>query len=173
MRSLGIDFNERRRHFRPAGLALLLAGLAVGAVLALDYREAAAELTVAEARLQRLQARKPTAAVRRGAAGGADAVSAQVLSQELRFPWNALLNEVELAASPSVALLDLTGSTRARVLRLTAEAKTIDEATRYVGRLRESPWIDEVFVSGHQSRPSPAGPIIRFTVEASWSGSAS
>lgn len=170
MHALELDFARGPRRVSPLGLLLFAAGAAaLGAVLLdhLEAREALARAEAQQARLERQarQARPGAKAPRRESAGAAERAVAQ-----LRLPWDALLREIELVGDPAVALLSLEGQGAARTLRLTGEAKTMADAVAYLERLRASPWIDAAHLTGHEERQAGGVKVMRFAIEASWSG---
>lgn len=175
MHALTINFIGRRRIASPLGLLLFAAGVAMAGAVAIDYLDARAEAQLAEAQLARLQRQsRPVAALRRdeGAATSArdDAQALGRMVSQLRLPWDALLREIEMLTDPTVALLSIEGQGQARTLRLTGEAQTMADAVAYVSRLRESPWIDAAHLSGHEERQVGAVRVIRFSLDAVWSG---
>lgn len=177
MHALELDFARRRRPLSLIGLLLLLAGAAAAAVVATDYAEARANLERLEARQARLerQARQAVTKAppaRAGAVPAADAAPAAALAvAQLRLPWDALLGEIERIADAPVALLGVEGRGDARSLRLTGEAKSMDDAVGYLARLRQSPLIASAHLSGHEERQAGAVRVIRFSLDAVWSGS--
>lgn len=169
MQALELDF-VRRRRFAPLGLLLAAAGAAMFGAALLDHLDARESLARAEARQARLErqaraVRPATKAPAREARPPAERALAQ-----LRLPWDALLREVELIGDPAVALLSFEGQGAARTLRLTGEAKGMADAVAYLERLRASPWIDAAHLTAHEERQSGSVKVLRFTVEANWSG---
>lgn len=173
MHALDLDFVKRRRLASPLGLLLLIAGTAAAGVVAMEYLDARAALErieVQQSRLER-QSRKKAPLPKAGAAPVRDdAQAASRAVAQLRLPWDALLREIELLADSSVALLSVEGQGQARTLRLAGEAKTMADAVAYLARLRESPWIDTAHISGHEERQADGVKVIRFSLEAVWSG---
>lgn len=173
MHALDLDFVKRRRLASPLGLLLLIAGTAAAGVVAMDYLDARAALERVEAQHSRLerQSRQKAPLPKAGAAPARDdAQSAARAVAQLRLPWDALLREIELLADSSVALLSVESQGQARTLRLAGEAKTMADAVAYLARLRESPWIDTAHISGHEERQADGVKVIRFSLEAAWSG---
>lgn len=171
MNALELDFARRRRRASPLGLLLLAAGAAAIGASALDYLDAREALARAEAQQARLARQAKAPPPRAAKAPVRDEVQPALRAvAQLRLPWDALLREIELLADPSVALLGIEGQGQARTLRLTGEAKTMADVVAYLGRLRDSPWIDAAHLSGHEERQAGSVKVIRFSLEASWSG---
>lgn len=173
MRPLAVDFTARRPLGSAFGLLLAGLGLAASAALGADYLAAEEELRRVEARVERARRHQPPLRARAPAGGGAaekdERANVRGIVKALRAPWSALLGELELATDESVAVLDVSTNSQGRWLRLTAEAKTMDDVLAYLGRLRDSPWLDSVALTSHETKQGGA-PAIRFAVEVAWSG---
>ena len=175
MQALDIDFARRRRTFSTLGVVLCVAGaLAAGAVL-LDYFDAREDSNRAELRQVRLQRTQRVEMLARrrespasAARGDAPAV-ARVVAQ-LGLPWGALLREIELRSGPAIALIGMESQGQTRILRLTGEAKTMADVVSYISQLRASPLIGAANLSGHEERLAGAVPVIRFSLDVTWSG---
>jgi len=176
MHALELDFVKRRRLVSPLGLLLLAVGTAAAGVVAVDYLDARAALERIEAQQSRLdrqsrQSRQGAPLPKAGAAPARDDAQAAARAVvQLRLPWDALLREIELLADSSVALLSVESQGQTRTLRLAGEAKTMADAVAYLARLRESPWIDTAHISSHEERQADGVRVIRFSLEAVWSG---
>jgi hypothetical protein len=181
MQALGFNFAGHRRLSSPLGLLLLAAGAAAIAVVTLDYLAASEELARVQARHERMvrldiatRPGKRVAALPATAASGAAGDSANGsntvmrVTQQLQLPWDALLQDLETLADPSVALLSLDAQGQAHTLRLTGEAKTMAEVLAYVGRLRALPSLDAVQLTSHEEKLAGNVKVIRFTVDATW-----
>lgn len=174
MTPLAIDFAAApRRGSRLPGLALLLAGTACLAAVALQLDETEGQVATAEARLRSLTrgqaTRSQTAATARTGTGAAAATApAAAILPRLQTPWHALLAELENAAELPVAVLGIDAEARGRSLRLAAEARTMDDVLAFVERLRQSRRLDEVYLLGHEERQVGAATVIAFTVQATW-----
>ncbi|MRD72974.1 hypothetical protein GH865_06870 [Rhodocyclus tenuis] len=173
MSALAIDFAARRtRAPSLIGFALLLAGAVCVAVVSLDIDDSEAELADATAHLRRLSrlhaadAPRPNAATRKGMPPTTAAV-AKVLPR-LAAPWPALLGELESSAELPAALIGVEIDARTRALRLTGEAKTVDDMLALVERLRASPQLAEVYLQNHEPRSIGATTVIDFTMQAQW-----
>lgn len=181
MPALDINFIKRRRFVSLFGLLLLTAGVMVAGAVAADYLEASEELQGVEARQARLLRQvklvRSSAASRQSeggrgsqAANGtpADAQSAERAIAQLRLPWSTVLHEIETLTGSTVALLSMESRGQTRTLRLAGEAKTMADAMAYVSRLRESPWIDTVYLASHEEKQAGAVKVIRFSLDAVW-----
>jgi Tfp pilus assembly protein PilN len=175
MYPLNIDFVQRRRRSSWWALAVLGVGLAFLVVALADHIDARDALAVADARIERMQARqkRDRALQRRGEP------AVQVLAEtpavrngvaRLNLPWDAILRELEQHADASIALISIESQGQGRSLRLTGEAKSMVDVLAYVGRLAASPGIAAATLSGHEVRPSGAVQVVRFSLDVSWRG---
>ena len=173
MSRLDIDFAAKpHRGSHVAGLALLLAGAAALSVVSVEIDDLEQQTLVAEARLKSLTRRDASRAARSapGPGSGKDAaagVAGDVLTR-LRAPWPDLLEQLDGLAQLPVAILDLAAEGRGRALRLTGEAKTIDDMLAFVEKLRQSRRLDEVLLERHEPRKVGAIEVVAFTVRANW-----
>jgi Tfp pilus assembly protein PilN len=175
MYPLNIDFVQRRPRSSWMALAVLGAGLALLAVALADHVDARDALAVADARLERLQARqkRDQALQRRGEPAVqvvAETPAVRNVVAQLNLPWDALLRELEQHADASVALISIESQGQGRSLRLTCEAESMVDVLAYVKRLGASPGIAAATLSGHEVRPSGAVQVVRFSLDVSWRG---
>ncbi len=147
-----------------AGVALCVA--AAGAVMA-SQRDMAAfsgDRALLEA---------PPAPPRAGAAAGraipdaeANAVNAAVV--RLNMPWPDVFDAIEHATPDSVALLSIEPDPRQEVVRIVAEVGAVDDMLKYVQRLKQQPFLVDVFLVHHEVDAQDANLPLRFQVEAHW-----
>ncbi len=173
MSSLDIDFAaDSRRGPSPAGLALLLAGAIVLALVSLEMEDIDQQTAAAESRLRSLTRRgaAPASDKAAGAAIIAAAPASEALAR-LRTPWPDLLEQLEALSDQPVVVLELGAEARGRTLRLAGEAKSLSDMFAFVEGLRQSRRFDEVFLQGHETRKLGAVEVIAFTVQAVWPAS--
>ena len=169
MQPLAINFVAAPRLGSAAGWLLLAVGAAARAAVALDALDAREALARAEAQRARLERQLRQPAPTGPGAGPAREAAARAVAR-LRLPWDALLREIERLADDSVALLSVEAQGQARSLRLAGEAKTMADAVAYLARLRESSLIEAAHLAGHEERQAGGVKVVRFTIEAGWSG---
>jgi hypothetical protein len=170
MNTLAINFAQTRRRPSWLGLILVLLGVSAALVVWLNYAEAQADLTQAQARLTRAERsasanRRPS---RQPTLQKEDDKSFSRVSTQLRRPWSGLLSDIDLISNPSVALLSVESQGQSRNLSMTGEAKTMADAVAYVNRLRQSSLIESVYLSQHEERQAGPVNVIRFSLEATW-----
>lgn len=171
--ALAIDFIEHRRFASPLGLLLFAVGVVTMGIVITDYGDAHEELQRVETQHARLLRQMRHDAVPRRQESSSskvqtDAKTAERVFSQLNLPWNVLLRELENIADPDIALLSIESQGQARTLRLTGEAKTINDVVAYVTRLRESPQIVAATLSGHEEKQAGAIQVIRFSLDIDW-----
>lgn len=166
MRRLELDYVAPPRRPRWPGLLLLALSVAIAAALLERHLRLQGEL-------QRLEAARGLLG---GAPRAARAVPAQQLAEQtkdveavvrqLALPWAALIESVEGAAHPDVALLQLQPDAPQRVLRLSAEAKDSEAMLEYVRRLGQAKLLHDVHLVSHQLQSEDPRRPIQFAVQA-------
>lgn len=96
--------------------------------------------------------------------GQVDAVNAAVI--QLNLPWRALLEAVEAATPPTVALLALEPDGKRRSVKVMAEVRTSTEMLDFVTQLKRQELFDEVVLTRHETNEQDAVRPLRFQVEA-------
>lgn len=170
--ALDINFAAKRRAGSAVGGALLLLGVAALATVVVAYRGADAELALLEQRHERVaRQQQPARTVQppqRTASAARDDSLAMARVAALAQPWGDVLLALEQSASPAVALLSVEGQGKSRQLRLTGEARSMDDVLAFARRLRESARIDAVQLTNHEERLTGAVTVLRFSLDASW-----
>ena len=176
MRALRIEFvpASPARAWHMAGLRTRLALLAAVALLAaaavaagLALRELAAAAQARGALEAAAAARTPRPApAAELPADEAAAVAAAV--DRLNLPWRDVFDAIEQATPDSVALLALEPDARRGAVRLVAEAGSTEDMLRYVERLKQQPFLADVFLTKHAVDERDTNLPLRFQVEARW-----
>ena len=166
---LHLDFSPATKRPPLSGLLLLALGIVAVVLAAIDFQSAHAVRNHEAALLRDLQSRiaeirkpsKPDVTDRR------EVQAAAAVMRDLRMPWPQLLAVFEGAASQSVALLGIDPAPSQQLVRLTAEAKTVESMLDYLDALRREP-LSEVVLVGHQVSETTPGSPIRFQAQAKW-----
>lgn len=152
------------------GLLLLAVSLFIAADLVLRYREAQLALQRFEAEQGLLSTeRRPVRAIARERLEE-HAKAAQSAIRQLALPWAALVRTLETAALKDVAILQLQPDAQQRLLRLTAEASSLETMLGYLRRLGAAPGLSEVHLLAHQVREDDPQRPVQFTLQASFRG---
>jgi Tfp pilus assembly protein PilN len=93
---------------------------------------------------------------------------AQAVLRQLALPWGQLVESLESAAMPDVAVLQVQPDAQSRVLRVTAEAKGEDTMFRYLRRLSSAEGFSDVHLVSHQVREDDPRRPLQFSVQASF-----
>ena len=96
------------------------------------------------------------------------AVSVNTAIKKLNVPWEELLDSLEEAANPKVALLELRPDTVSRQLLGVAEASNSDAMFAYVHNLKRQPMLTTAHLISHQVSEQDRNKPIRFEFTATW-----
>ena len=88
--------------------------------------------------------------------------------RQLNLPWDELLETLEAAAHPRVALLELHPEAATRRLQGVAEAKSADDMIAYIERLKAQELLDGVLLSSHQVNEQDRNKPVRFEFSITW-----
>jgi hypothetical protein len=145
---------------------LLLAGGLGSIVVAEQYSAMEEEHDTLSRQAGRLERKFKPPAVSRAPAAQKSALAER--HEATPFPWDIVLRELEIAVDPHVALLSLDTDRVASRTRLVAEARNIDDALGFAERLRDTPVARRVLLLAHETKKSPAGMVIGFTLQIDW-----
>ncbi|MEW6514310.1 MAG: hypothetical protein AB1443_09935 [Pseudomonadota bacterium] len=162
------DFNfaVARNGYSAFAWVLLLAGGLASMAIAERYGAMAEEHESLMRQAGRLERKLTPPVAKRAATAQKSALEER--HETVPFPWDIVLREIEIAVDPRVALLSLdTDMTTART-RLVAEARTIDDALGFAARLRDTPVARRVLLLAHETKKTPAGTVIGFTLQIDW-----
>jgi Tfp pilus assembly protein PilN len=87
---------------------------------------------------------------------------------QLNLPWRDLLDAMEAATPPTIALLVLEPDAKKRALKGTAEAKSSDDMIAYVEQLKQQPFFAAVALTRHEINEQDPNKPVRFQFEAMW-----
>ena len=162
-----LDFVAPVQRARAAGAALCAMGVAAALGVGLLFSGELAERNRLDAALGALArpARPATAAAARAAEDAAG------IERELSIPWSQLLAELEAAGrdtAASVSVLRVEPDPAKRVVRITAEARTLPEALGYLERLQLSKLLRFPMLESHEYRKDDAQHPVRVKLAAEW-----
>jgi len=148
------------------GLALCLAAALCWQRSGLDQLALQAEIAAADARLAARVARsaaKPVAPL-----PDAQVLAVNSVAAQLNLPWGALLDAMEQAAAPSVALLEFNPDPKNHRVKGLAEARTSAAMIAFVERMKRQPVFDGVSLTRHEFVDQDDSQPVRFEFEARW-----
>lgn len=93
-----------------------------------------------------------------------------VVSAQLNLPWRDLLDAVERATPPNIALLSLEPDAVDHTLKASAEAKDLDSMIATVESLQKQNFFSDVALVRHETNEADAHKPIRFQFNARWRG---
>ena len=168
-KALQLDFVAPRRRSRLAGSLVLSASLVLAGGLVFKYGETRQRLYHLESAEALVGGARPARAIPRERLD-AELTSAQAAVRQLTLPWAQLIDSLERAATPEVAVLHIQPDAQNRVLRVSAEARREGPMLEYLRRLEGTGSFHEVHLVSHQVREEAAGRPIQFAVQASFKG---
>ena len=172
-RRLTLEFAPGARNTPRWRVALLLASLLIGALVAWLLTQTLAGNARQAAELARLTDRQPapvSGSVRQTRPDPGELARIQWVrqtSQSLMTPWGELLAALEAAPS-NVALLAVEPSPARRSISLTAEAASAKDMLDYVRALQGDTRLSGVLLVSHQVQLQAQGTPLRFQVQANW-----
>jgi len=165
--ALELDFVAPARRRRRAGLLLLAAALALAAWELDRHRtllEANRALDEAEALLATARPALPANRERQAE----QIKTARAVVGQLALPWPALIDSLERAALPGVALLQIQPDAERRVLRISAEARGAASMHEYLRRVEAAPAFVDVHLINHQVQLDDPRRPVQFSLQASF-----
>jgi len=93
---------------------------------------------------------------------------AQAVLRQLALPWAQLVESLESAAMPDVAVLQVQPDAQSRLLRVTAEAKGEETMFRYLRRLAAAEGFSDVHLVSHQVREDDPRRPLQFSLQISF-----
>jgi hypothetical protein len=163
-----LDYVAPPRRARVAGIALLAVSLGVAGVLLARYKDVKLETGRIEAAQDLLAGERRPATARKSL--DEEIKGAEAVVRQLALPWAAMVQAVEGASSPEVALLQMQPDAQLRQLRLTAEARSERAMLGYLERLAAAQVLGDVHIASHQVMLEEPRRPIQFTVIARLKG---
>ena len=168
-RRLELDYIALPPEPRLPGIIVLAIALAVAGLLVERYHEVRLELERIEGPPGVPVERRPTRVMTRERLDE-EAKGVEAVLRQLALPWGAIIETVEDAATPDVAVLQMQPDAQQRQLRLGAEARTQEAMLEYLRRLAAARSLAEVHVASHQVQLEDPQRPIQFTVQARLKG---
>lgn len=91
----------------------------------------------------------------------------------LNLPWSDILNAVEAATPPQVALLSIAPEPGRELLRIEAESSSSKDMIEYLKTLELQPSFGHVDLVKHELAKDGMDGVTRFQIEAQWRGTGS
>jgi hypothetical protein len=167
-RPVPLDFVAPVRRAPLAGAALCLAGVAAVVTLGLAFDRALAERARLDAALGATTLPRHSPPTPESLRSAAEVVT---IEKELAVPWTRLLAELEAASHDSagkVSLLQVEPDPGKRLLRITAEVRTLPDALAYLKRLQDSEVLRHPMLESHERRKDDPQHPLRIKLSAEW-----
>jgi hypothetical protein len=168
-RAVHLDFAAPLRRSPAAGLGLCLAALLAVSAVGLSFGRALDERARLEAQIDALaeRGRAPVASP----AKAAEAAELAKMTRALSVPWTAVLAELEAAShdmASQVSLLQVEPDADKRVVRITAEVRSLPDALAYLERLQQSKTLIYPMLESHERRKDDPEHAVRIKIAAEW-----
>jgi hypothetical protein len=181
MKRLHLDlapFSLRREWYRigPAPRALALAGLLLCVVAGFRAQKMLVRLDVLDSQMGRLEvsAEHARSSTTLGSAtiDAKQAAAVNAAVARLNLPWNDILDAVEAATPPKVAVLSITPEPGRALIRIEAEVESGQGSSQdvidYLLALEQQPLFARVNLVKHELVKDGMDRVIRFSIEAQW-----
>jgi len=168
-RLVHVDFAAPVRRAPVVGAVLCVLGIAASASIGVSFAGQLAERGRLDAELGAVQEPHRAAAPVDSKA----AEDAAAMQRELAVPWSQLLAELEDAShdsSSTIALLQVEPDAAKRLVRITAEARSLPAALDYLQRLQKCPLLRYPMLESHEKRKDDPMHPIRVKLVAEWRG---
>ena len=172
---LRLEFAPNARRTSLASLALLLAGVLLFALAALQLGRTLADNASQARNVAEMDGKRNTvapAAAHPPRADPAELARVQFVrqtSRSLMTPWADLLEALETAPN-NVALLSVEPSAAKRSISLTAEAASPKDMLNYLRALQSDQRLSGVLLVSHQVQVQAPGAPLRFQIQGTWGG---
>jgi len=170
MARLDFDFHTAPKRPKASGLALLLAGAAALAWSAHAWQAARDAEAGLDLRIAALENVRPPAAPRPVPADAAAQTARAQVASQLAWRWQPAFAALASTRNARVALVSLDASQAKSQLKLVAEARTLDDAIAWIGRLQQQPGVRRAALTQHEVRADSAERPLRFVVQVELAG---
>ena len=172
MDALKLDYLSSGRNFWLGAVALAV-GLSGAAYVAWSYHAgsqkiAQQESLIASIRTEKASRMDPLPVETDTEQTTLETAQAKAIIQELNLPWKELFAAFESYQKDDVAVLSIEPDSQKGLVRITAEAKSLDSMVTYYAYLQKTPLFREVELVSHQLQDQDPQQPIRFMLQAKW-----
>ena len=172
MEALKLDFLSDGRNIWVGSIALI-AGLCGTVFVLWNYHEgsqkiAQQETQIASIRGERASHLEPQPVETNSEEIALETTQAKAIIFELNLPWKELFGAVESYSKDDVAVLSIEPDSQKGLVRINAEAKSLDSMLAYLVYLQKTPLFRQVELVNHQVQEQDPQHPIRFMLHASW-----
>jgi hypothetical protein len=165
-----LDFAAPAKMAPVSGYLLCLAGLAVASAIGTSFSGLLAERERLDAKLGTVSRPHRGGRTSDPSAAAADA-ELRAATSALAIPWTALLTELESASqdmAAQVSILQVQPDPVKRVVRITAEVRSLPDALAYLQRLQQSRLLRYPMLESHERRKDDPQQPLRIILSAEW-----
>jgi hypothetical protein len=167
-RRLELDYVVPPRRSLWLGLLLLAIALGVAADLVKRFTAARDERGRLEATQGLLNTERPAVKPVPVERLDEQVKSAETAVRQLTLPWATLIEVLENATTPDVAVLQVQPEAQQRLLRITAEARNQKAMLLYLRKLAANSALEEVHLVNHQVQSDDPQKPLQFSVQANF-----
>jgi hypothetical protein len=163
-----IDFRKPQRRLPVMGAIALLLGAGAAYLTYTDYNDTLIDSDLISMSLARYDSSDRDSRAKVAAINPAEITDA---TRQLSTPWSLLLNDLESVAKDSakdVALLEIAPDRNKQTVRLSGEARSLQAALDYLGRLQKAESIIYPLLENHEIQTSDRNRPVRFVIVADW-----
>lgn len=173
MKPLCLDYQRGMQPFPWAGVVLLAMAMTMASLVGIYYLELDGETVFREAEAWHAMAREKHATGSRVSQRGTEDTALEIrhaneVLQQLSLPWGKLFQAIESSSSKQAALLSMEPDAEKDVVKLTGEAKNIEEVLGYIKRLSAQDVFSSVYLQSHQIQQQDMEKPVRFELLATW-----
>lgn len=173
MAAVNLDYLAGRRS-NWAGMMALAIGVAGLISVVWYYRDLSREISDQEVLVSSLQERgksrsmSPVAEMRDAEQIARETKQANAVILALSLPWKELFEAFEATRTNEVAVLAIEPDAQKGLVRISAEAKKLENMLDYVSSLQKIAFFREVLILNHQIQDQDPEKPIRFVLQAAW-----
>lgn len=92
----------------------------------------------------------------------------KAVQTDLTIPWPAILMSLERSKPDNIQLMEISIEPHSKKIRLSGQAKTLQEALIYVSALEKQAHLSNSEIKDHQLIKQSDGSAVRFEIESKW-----
>jgi len=156
-----------------AGVVVLAMGLCATLFVIWNYHEGSQKIAQQENLIESIRSEKasrmdPLPVVADSEQVTLETNQAKAIILELNLPWKELFSVVESYQKDDVAVLTIEPDSQKGLVRINAEAKSLDSMLAYLAYLQKTPLFRNVELVSHQVQEQDPQQPVRFMLQASW-----
>lgn len=172
MQALKLDYLSDGRNIW-SGILLLAAGVLASVFVIWNYYEGSLKIARQESLLESIRSEKSSRLDKIPVEVNSEEITletkeAKSVILELNLPWKELFAAVESYQKGDIGVLSIEPDSQKDMVRINAEAKSMDSMLAYIAYLQKTPLFREVELINHQIQEQDPQHPVRFMLQASW-----